>query len=126
VRIQFPNPQQQLVPGMTVSVKVLNQDIGRQLVIPYKAVNEQLGEFYVYKIQGDSVLQQNVALGTRFSRNIVVRGGLQAGDNIVVEGVQRLRQGAKVQVEQAGAPRAGEPRTDAPRTDAPRTAAAQK
>lgn len=110
VRIQFPNPQQQLVPGMTVSVKVLNQDIGRQLVIPYKAVNEQLGEFYVYKIQGDSVLQQNVALGTRFSRNIVVRGGLQAGDNIVVEGVQRLRQGAKVQVEQAGAPRAGAPR----------------
>jgi membrane fusion protein (multidrug efflux system) len=51
----------------------------------------------VYKIQGDSVVQQNVLLGTRFGRNIVVRNGLQAGNTIVVEGIQRLRQGAKVQ-----------------------------
>ncbi|AHM60325.1 RND family efflux transporter MFP subunit [Flammeovirgaceae bacterium 311] len=100
VRVQFSNPDQQLIPGMTVSVKVLNQDIGRQLVIPYKAVSEQLGEYYVYKIQGDSVVQQNVALGTRFGRNIVVREGLQSGDDIVVEGIQRLRQGAKIQTGQ--------------------------
>ncbi len=100
VRVQFPNPEQQLIPGMTVNVMVLNQDIGRQLVIPFKAVSEQLGEFYVYKIQGDSVVQQNVDLGTRFGRNIVIREGLQAGDNIVTEGIQRLRQGAKVQTGQ--------------------------
>ncbi len=100
VRVQFPNPQQQLIPGMTVRVNVLNQDIGEQLVIPYKAVGEQLGEFYVYKVQGDSVVQQNVALGTRFGRDIVVREGLEAGNAIVVEGIQRLRQGAKIQTGQ--------------------------
>ncbi len=98
VRVQFPNSQRQLVPGMTVSVNVLNQDIGTHPVIPFRAVTEQLGEFYVYTIQGDSVLQQNVLLGTRFGSNIVVREGLKEGDRIVLEGMQRLRQGAKVQV----------------------------
>jgi len=98
VRIQLPNPDRRLIPGMTVDVRVLNQDIGEQLVIPYKAATEQLGEYFVYVIQGDSVHQQNVQLGTRFNSNVVVREGLQAGQDIVLEGIQKLREGAKVQV----------------------------
>lgn len=98
VRLNFQNPNRRLIPGMTVRVKVLNQDIGQQLVIPYKAVTEQLGEYYVYVVKADSVRQQNVQLGTRFGRNIVVREGLAENDVIVVEGIQRLREGAKVQV----------------------------
>jgi membrane fusion protein, multidrug efflux system len=106
VRVEFPNPEEMLIPGMTVSLAVLNQDIGEQVVIPYKAVTEQLGEYFVYVVQGDSVVQQNVDLGTRLSGNVVVREGLKEGQNIVVEGIQRLRQGAKVQV---GAPQQGQP-----------------
>ncbi|MFD2244744.1 efflux RND transporter periplasmic adaptor subunit [Pontibacter ruber] len=98
VRVQFPNPEGMLIPGMTVDLQVLNQDIGNQLVIPFKAVTEQLGEYYVYVIQGDSVVQQNVTLGTRVNADVVVREGLKEGQQIVVEGIQRLRQGAKVQV----------------------------
>ncbi len=101
VRVQFPNPERTLIPGMTVDMRVLNQDIGQQVVIPFKAVTEQLGEFFVYVVQGDSVVQQNVQLGTRFGANIVVRDGLKEGQQIVVEGIQKLRQGAKVQL---GAP----------------------
>ncbi|MHA6248266.1 efflux RND transporter periplasmic adaptor subunit [Pontibacter sp. CAU 1760] len=109
VRVQFPNPNGVLIPGMTVSMNVLNQDIGKQVVIPYKAVTEQLGEYYVYVVQGDSVVQQNVELGTRVSGSIVVREGLKEGQQIVTEGIQRLRQGAKIQVDapQSGQPQAG-------------------
>ncbi len=106
VRVQFPNPDERLIPGMTVSLDVLNQDIGEQVVIPYKSVTEQLGEYYVYVVQGDSVVQQNVQLGTRFNGNIVVREGLEEGQQIVTEGIQRLRQGAKVQI---GEPQQGQP-----------------
>ncbi|TXK26568.1 efflux RND transporter periplasmic adaptor subunit [Pontibacter qinzhouensis] len=105
VRVQFPNEERLLMPGMTVDMQVLNQDLGNQLVIPYKAVTEQLGEYYVYLVQADSVVQQNVELGTRFGADIVVREGLQAGSTIVVDGIQKLRQGAKVQV---GAPQASQ------------------
>lgn len=104
VRVQFPNPDRVLIPGMTVTMNVLNQDIGKQLVIPYKAVTEQLGEYFVYVVLGDSVVQQNVELGTQFNSSIVIRGGLEEGQQIVTEGIQKLRQGAKVQV---GAPQQG-------------------
>ncbi|WP_299702691.1 efflux RND transporter periplasmic adaptor subunit [uncultured Pontibacter sp.] len=99
VRVQFPNPDERLIPGMTVSLDVLNQDLGEQIVIPFKAVTEQLGEYYVYVVQGDSAVQQNVELGTRVSADIVVREGLKEGQQIVTEGIQRLRQGAKVQLD---------------------------
>lgn len=98
VRISFPNPERRLVSGMSVNVKVLNQDIGEQVTFPYKAVTEQLGEYFVYLVQGDSVVQQNVKLGTRFQDKIVAREGLTAGQVLVVEGIQKLRQGSKVTV----------------------------
>ncbi|PVY37316.1 efflux RND transporter periplasmic adaptor subunit [Pontibacter virosus] len=107
VRVQFPNPDERLVPGMTVSLNVLNQDLGEQIVIPFKAVTEQLGEYYVYVVQGDSVVQQNVQLGTRVAADIVVREGLKEGQQIVTEGIQRLRQGAKVQLGGPEQPQAG-------------------
>jgi membrane fusion protein (multidrug efflux system) len=101
VRLNVPNPNRELIAGMTVNINVLNQDVGQQLVIPYKAVTEQLGEYFAFVIQGDSVLQQRLQLGTRIKEMVVVREGLQEGDRIVVEGVQRLRPGAKVQVGEA-------------------------
>lgn len=98
VRLGFPNPDRLLVAGMSVVARVRNADIGEQLVIPHKAVTEQMGEFYAYKISGDSVLQTRLQLGTKVGQNIVVREGLQAGDKIVAEGTQKLRPNAKVSV----------------------------
>jgi len=97
LRVNFPNPDQELIAGMTVNLRVLNEDIGNQLVIPYKAVTEQMGEYYVYVVQEDNtVKQQNVLLGTQVGENIVVRSGLAEGSKIVVNGIQRLRDGAQI------------------------------
>jgi membrane fusion protein, multidrug efflux system len=96
VRVSFPNPDRHLIPGMSVVMRVRNADIGQQLVIPHKAITEQMGEFYTYVISGDSVIQNKVQLGTKVADKIVVRQGLKAGDRIVVEGTQKLRPGAKV------------------------------
>lgn len=104
VRLNVPNPNRDLLAGMTVGVNVQNQDQGQVVVIPYKAVTEQLGEYFAFVIQGDSVLQQRLQLGSRVQEKIVVREGLQEGDQVVVEGVQRLRPGAKVKVGQAQQP----------------------
>lgn len=103
IRLTFPNPESRLIPGTTVNVNVLNQDIGEQVVIPYRTVTEQMGEYFVYLIQGDSVVQRNVVLGTQVKELIVVREGVKEGETIVLEGIQRLREGAKVQV---GSPQA--------------------
>ncbi|WP_297337880.1 efflux RND transporter periplasmic adaptor subunit [Algoriphagus sp.] len=100
VRVEFPNPEEILVPGMTATLQVLNQDYGDQLVIPYKAVTEQMGEYFVYVLAQDStVSQKTLQLGTVIGPDVVVRGGLDSGQTIVVEGIQKLRQGAKVRVQ---------------------------
>lgn len=100
IRVEFPNPDRMLVPGMTGTLQVLNADHGDQLVIPYKAVTEQMGEYFVYLLGQDStVTQQTVKLGTVFGTEVAVREGLQSGQTIVVDGLQKLRQGSKVQIQ---------------------------
>jgi membrane fusion protein (multidrug efflux system) len=97
VRISFPNPGNQLRAGMNCTVRIVNQDAGDLLTIPGKALTEQLGEFFVYVV-GDSnkVSQRRVDIGNRVNEKVVIREGLKAGEIIVSEGVQNLRQGAVV------------------------------
>ena len=63
-----------------------------------------MGEFFVYVV-GDSskVSQRKVALGARIGDKIVARDGVKEGEKVVTEGVQKLRDGVKVQVGAPGA-----------------------
>jgi len=98
IRISYPNEGGKLISGMNVNLKVLNKEIGNQLVIPYKAVTEQLGEFNVFVV-GDSskAVPRVIKVGKQVDQNIVVTTGLKKGEVIVVEGVQNVRPGAVVQ-----------------------------
>jgi membrane fusion protein (multidrug efflux system) len=99
VRIQFPNPNKRLINGMSCSLKVLNQDSGIQLTVPYKAVTEQMGEFFVFVSQADTVAKQHkIKVGPRVSDKIVVLSGLNEGDKVITEGIGRLRDGGKIQI----------------------------
>jgi len=98
IRISYPNEGGKLISGMNVNLKVLNKEIGNQLVIPYKAVTEQLGEFNVFIVGDSSKAEPRVIkVGKQVDQQIVVTSGLKKGEVIVVEGVQNVRPGAKVQ-----------------------------
>ncbi|RCR66021.1 efflux RND transporter periplasmic adaptor subunit [Larkinella punicea] len=99
VRLFFANKQKMLKSGMNGNIRVLNSESGQRLLIPYKAVTEQMSEYFVYVV-GDSskVSQRKVSLGNRIGANIVVKDGIRAGDKIVTEGIQKLREGAVVKV----------------------------
>lgn len=96
-RLVFPNNDNTLKAGMNGTVRVKNSNKTQSIVIPYKAVVEQLGEYFVY-IPGDSskVSQRKVVLGKQIGANIIINDGLHAGDKIVTQGVQNLREGVKV------------------------------
>ncbi|GAB2690672.1 efflux RND transporter periplasmic adaptor subunit [Mucilaginibacter koreensis] len=97
VRIQFQNPDDELKDGMSAVVNVLNGQSGEQVIIPYKAVTEQMGEFFVYVAPQDTVAyQRKITLGPRLNANVVVLKGLEAGDKVISEGFQKLRDSAKV------------------------------
>ena len=99
VRLVFPNDKKLLKAGMSTTVKVLNSAAEQSVLIPYKAVTEQLGEYFVY-VLGDSnkVSQRKLDLSRQIGADIIVKDGLKAGEKIVVQGVQNLREGAIVTI----------------------------
>jgi len=60
VRLAFPNPQYTLRPGMSAVVRVHNQDAAPQIVVPSRAVVEQMGEYFLY-IAKDTILHAHAA-----------------------------------------------------------------
>lgn len=99
VRVAFPNPKNQLKVGQNGNLRVRNQTPGAQLLIPYKAVTEQMSEYFVYVV-GDSskATQKKVTLGARINDKVVVKNGLKEGELVVTEGTQKVKEGAKVKV----------------------------
>jgi membrane fusion protein (multidrug efflux system) len=75
--------------------------LNNPIVVPFKAVTEQMGEYFVYAVQNDSARQKKITLGPSVGDKVVIQEGLNVGDKIVVDGIQKLREGAPVQV---GAP----------------------
>lgn len=116
VRISYPNEGGRLISGMNVNLQVLNKAAGNQLVIPYKAVTEQLGEFNVFVV-GDSskAAPRVIKVGTQVDQNIVVKSGLKKGEVIVVDGVQNVRPGAVVHAGSAAEANGQQPAAAAPK-----------
>ena len=98
VRLRFPNPKQFLKAGMSGSVRVKSQSVQEQALIPFKAVTEQMGEFFVYVVERDTAFQHKVIVGAPIKDKVIIKEGLQVGDRIVVDGVQKLRNATPVQI----------------------------
>jgi len=110
VRIEFPNDKELLKDGMSVVLKVLNEQSGNRVLIPYKAISEQMGEFFVFVSQDTIANQVKVKLGPRIGSDIVIMNGINAGDKVITEGFQRLRNGGKITLGiPAAAPANGQP-----------------
>lgn len=103
VRVRFPNPKDQMIDGMSCSIDVLNKASGDQVVIPNKAVVEQMGEYFVYLAKDTVAKQVKVKTGPKINSDIVILSGIKQGDKIITEGLQRLRDGAHITL---GAPKA--------------------
>jgi len=124
VRLVFPNSKKMLRVGMSCVVRVHNQDTQPQLVLPNKAVVEQMGEYFVY-VAKDTVInpthstadtatkpkmiasQKKVQIGQVVGPNIVIKTGINEGDRVVVDGVQTLHDGTKITTANKVAPSAG-------------------
>jgi membrane fusion protein (multidrug efflux system) len=107
-RLVFGNPKSMLKAGMSATVRVKSNTGTAAIIIPYKAVTEQLGDFFVYAV-GDSskVTQRKVTLGKQLGTNVIVKDGLQGGETIVVQGVQNLREGSVITTAPPQQPGAG-------------------
>ena len=96
VRVTLSNEDNMLKPGMSCKMEVLNSNNAQQVIIPFKAVTEQLGEYFVYVVENNKANQVKVTLGSRIGSEVVVLKGLNGDENIVVDGIQRLHEGSEI------------------------------
>ena len=93
----FPNSQALLVPGMFVRVRALLDVETNALVVPQRAVTDLQGSDLIAVVDSDNKVSiRKVTTGERFGENWVIKGNIKAGDHVVAEGVQKVRDGTLV------------------------------
>lgn len=97
VRGVFPNPDRILLPGQFVEVVVRGTEPVSALVVPQSAVQtDQTGQF-VLTVDADGRAEvRQVTMGQRDGQDWVVEQGLEEGEQVIVQGLQRVRPGQTV------------------------------
>ena len=93
----FSNPQGLLLPGMFVTVRALIDVATNALVVPQKAVTDMQGTYLVAVVDSDNKVSiRPVTAGERSGENWIIAGNIKAGDRVVSEGIQKVRDGITV------------------------------
>jgi len=97
----FPNPSKVLLPGQFARVRALYQVLKDVVVIPRQAVSEMQGLFRVYVVNSSNVVEvTDVKLGPQAGDDVVIKSGLNGGESLIVEGLQKVRPGMVVKAAQ--------------------------
>lgn len=98
LRCVFPNPNAALLPGMFVRAVLKLWGVSESIVVPQKSVViEPNGRKIVWVVdENDKAQKRDIRTGAPYRNNWVVLDGLQAGDQVIVEGTMNLRQGATI------------------------------
>ena len=98
VRAEFSNPGNLLRPGQYARIRAVTENRKGALLIPQRAVAELQGVYQVGVVNSENkVAIRTVKLGPQFGDMWVVESGLKPGEKVVVDGLQRLRDGMTVE-----------------------------
>jgi membrane fusion protein (multidrug efflux system) len=93
----FPNPDRLLLPGQFARIRAPYETLTDVVVIPRQSVMELQGLFRAYVVDSTNTIQiRQITLGPVTGNEVVVESGLEAGDSLVVEGLQKIRPGMTV------------------------------
>jgi len=99
LRAEFPNPAHELRPGMFGRIRATSEVRENVIVVPDRAVQEQLGRRFVIVADDNDIAEMRpVELGRRLGNRWVIEKGLEGGERVVVEGLQKARPGTALSV----------------------------
>ena len=100
LKAEFDNPDKVLLPGMFAH---LQANVGTKkdaLLVPQRAVTEIMYKTFIYVVNSENKVEmKEVKLGARVGRLWVVESGLDGTENIIVEGIQKVKKGSAVKAE---------------------------
>lgn len=102
LRAQFANPERRILPGMYVTAEVASGSLQGALLAPQTGVSRDPRGRAVAMVvnQEGKVEQRYLELDGTSGKSWIVRSGLEAGDQVIVEGLQKIQPGAPVQTEE--------------------------
>ncbi len=122
LRAQFPNDDEALFPNEFVNIKILVDTLQGAVLVPTPAVLSGAPGDYVYLVNANNTVSvRKVSLGPSDGINTAILSGLNVGDTVVIDGTDRLSDGAKITVSSASgaagsaAPGAAKPQQDTKR-----------
>jgi len=99
VKINLPNPQSKLMPGMVCNVSLTSSNIAKGFLIPNKAIQiEYTGKRFVWVADKERASRRYVETGEMTNDGVVVSGQLTKGDKVIVEGMQKISEGMKIEI----------------------------
>ena len=97
LRAMFDNADETMFPNQFVNIKLLVDTVKDAVVVPVAAVQRGNPGTFVYQVKADDTVQvQVIETGVTDGEKIAVTKGLVVGDQVVIDGVDRLRDGAKI------------------------------
>jgi membrane fusion protein (multidrug efflux system) len=98
VEIEFPNPDKIVRPGQFAKIRAPVDFRRGAILVPQRAVQEVQATYSVAVVApGDTIEMRPVKTGARLGTLYVIEAGLQPGERVVVEGLQKVQKGMKVQ-----------------------------
>ena len=96
-KIEVNNPLRRLMPGMVCKVFLLDDSKAAEIVVPNRTIQIATdGKRYVWLADGNIAKRQLVKIGGLNDNGIVILEGLSAGDQLIVEGFQKISEGMKI------------------------------
>jgi membrane fusion protein, multidrug efflux system len=106
MKASFANAEEGLFPQQFVNVVLLLSTLHEATLVPQQAVQRGAPGTYVYVVDDGTVSVRQVTLGPGNATDITITEGLKPGERVVIDGADRLKDGAKVQVRDASNPAA--------------------
>src|SRR5258707_13988212 len=97
----FPNPNNILRPGQFGRVRAAGETRTGALLVPQRAVTELQGTYQVAVVEGDKASLLPVKVGERVGTMWIIESGVHPGQLVVVEGLQKVRDGSPVKIKQS-------------------------
>lgn len=97
LRAEFPNPNELLRPGLFGRVRTLSETREGALLVPKRAVQEIMGKTFLTLVNSNKLVEgRSVVLGPQIGELWVVDSGVSAGETVIVDGFQKVRNGQPV------------------------------
>ncbi len=96
--VEFDNPENRMKAGTTVDIRITTSTKTGALVVERKNIMLEKGEYFVYVVTNGKAGKRTVTMGKQQGPGVEITGGLNPGDQLVVEGQMLLENGSKVKI----------------------------